>query len=88
MLNGEKVNMSTAHSGFLLRFEVAGTNVSIAGTKDGGRATIFARSAKWEGGRSLPLGGLRGLPLKMLEFLRPQGAFWAISGQLGFLFYK
>ena len=33
-------------AGFLLRFEVAGTNVSIAGTKDGSRATIFARSAK------------------------------------------
>lgn len=33
-------------SGFLLRFEVAGTTVSIAGTKDGSRATIFARSAK------------------------------------------
>ena len=32
--------------GFLLRFEVAGTNVSIAGTKDGGRAAILARSAK------------------------------------------
>ena len=61
-------------SGFLLRFEVAGTNVSIARTKDGGRA----RSAKWEGGCPLPQ--------KMLEFLRPQGAFWAISGQFGFLF--
>ena len=32
--------------GFLLRFEVTGTNVSIAGTKDGGRAAILARSAK------------------------------------------
>ena len=36
---------------FLLRFEVAGTNVSIVGTKDGGRAAIFACSAKsGEGG--------------------------------------
>ena len=33
-------------AGFLLRFEVAGTNVSIAGTKDGGAAAILARSAK------------------------------------------
>ena len=32
--------------GFLLRFEVAGTNVSMAGTKDGGRTTIFACGAK------------------------------------------
>ena len=39
-------------SGLLLRFEVAGTNVSIAGTEDGGRTAIFARTAKWEGGAS------------------------------------
>ena len=49
-------------------------------------AAIFTRSAKWEGGCPLPLGGLGALPPKMLEFLRPQGAFWAISGQFGFLF--
>ena len=29
--------LNLCDSGFLLRFEVAGTNVSIAGTKDGGR---------------------------------------------------
>ena len=64
-----------------IRFEVAGTNVSIAGTKDGG-------SAKW--GEVPPPpggGGVGSLPQKILEFLRPQGAFWAISGQFGFLFY-
>ena len=63
------------YTGFLLRFELAGTNVSIAGTKVG-----------VGGEKPLPLGGRGGLPQKMLEFLRPQGAFWAISGQFGFLF--
>ena len=33
-------------SGFLLRFEVGGTNIAITGTKEGGGATILARSAK------------------------------------------
>ena len=33
-------------TGFLLRFEVGGTNIAITGTKDGGGATILARSAK------------------------------------------
>ena len=31
----------------LLRFEVGGTNIAIAGTKDGGRAAILACSAQW-----------------------------------------
>ena len=61
-------------SGFLLRFEVPGTNVLIAGTKDGGTAAIFACSAKWEGGAPPP-GGSGGPPQKMLEFLRRQGVF-------------
>ena len=73
------------NSGFLLRFEVPGTNVLIAGTKDGVTAAIFACSAKWEGGAPPP-GGSGGPPQKMLEFLRRQGVFWAISGQFGFLF--
>ena len=75
----------TIKSGFLLRFEVPGTNVLIAGTKDGVTAAIFACSAKWEGGAPPP-GGSGGPPQKMLEFLRHQGVFWAISGQFGFLF--
>ena len=73
-----------AYSGFLLRFEVPGTNVLIAGTKDGVTAAIFAWSAKWEGSAPPP-GGSGGPPQKMLEFLRRQGVFWAISGQFGFL---
>ena len=38
---------SGIYPGFLLRFEVGGTNIAIAGTKDGGRAAILACSAQW-----------------------------------------
>ena len=37
-------------------------------------------------GGAPPPGGSGGPPQKMLEFLRRQGVFWAISGQFGFLF--
>ena len=53
---GNLHKLYTCVSGLLLRFEVAGTNVSIAGTEDGGRTTIFACSAKWEGGAPSPWG--------------------------------
>ena len=46
IFNFNDTPVSNTRTGFLLRFELAGTNVSIGGTKDGGRAAILARSAK------------------------------------------
>ena len=73
--------MSAHAAGFLLRFEVPGTNVLIAGTKDGVTAAIFACSAKCEGGCPSSWGVWGASPENVRIFKAPGcilGHFWAI----------